>query len=161
MEADAGLLILRLAAGLVLVAHGSRKAFGSFGGSGMARWTQSMVELGARPAWLWAPLSAYAQVLGGAALALGLATPLAAAVLALTMLTATSKNASRGFWSSTHGIEYPLVLLTVFVALGLLGPGRLSLDNVLGLAFGGAAAFAVLCIAGVLLSAPVLLRRAS
>jgi len=160
VEADAGLLILRLTAGLVLVAHGSRKAFGSFGGGGMARWTESVVELGARPAWLWAPLAAYAQVLGGAALALGLATPAAAAALALTMLTAASKNASRGFWTSTHGIEYPLVLLSVFVALGLLGPGRLSLDAALGLASGGAAAFAVLCAAGVLLCAPVLLRRA-
>ena len=158
MEADAGLLVLRLVTGLVLAAHGSRKAFGAFGGAGLAAWTESVAQLGARPARLFAWLAAYGQVLGGVALALGLATPLAAAVLALTMLAAARKSAVHGFWTSEHGIEYPFVLLAAFVALGVAGPGRLSLDAALGVATGGAVTFALAGAAGALLCAPLLLR---
>lgn len=160
MAIDAGLLVLRVAVGLLLAAHGSRKVAGLLGGKGWADWRRSVAALGFRPAWLWAVMGGYAEVLGGPAVALGLLTPAACAALAVSMVVAVKTRLRDGFWESRHGTEYPLVLLAVFTALGVGGAGRWSLDAAWGLDAIGPAAFIALFGLGTLLSLPALLRRA-
>ena len=62
------------------------------------------------------------ELLGGAAIVLGLVTPWAALVLALESLVATI-----GAWQLTN-VEFRLAALAAFVALALLGPQRYALD---------------------------------
>ncbi len=53
-SADLGLLVLRVAIGLIFAAHGAQKAFGWWGGPGYAGWTGALRHMGMRPAPLWA-----------------------------------------------------------------------------------------------------------
>jgi putative oxidoreductase len=72
------------------------------------------------------------EVVGGAALFLGLFTRLAAVPLAFSMLVATVLvHLPNGFFSSSGGVEFTLLLTVACVALALTGPGKASLDRVL------------------------------
>src|SRR5918998_984256 len=72
------------------------------------------------------------EVVGGAALILGLFTRLAAVPLAFSMLVATVLvHLPNGFFSSSGGVEFTLLLTVACVALALTGPGKTSLDRVL------------------------------
>src|SRR5438067_2379111 len=141
-----GILILRLVVGLTLASHGAQKLFGWFGGYGIAGTGGFFEKLGFRPGKLQAVLAGASELGGGLLLALGLATPLAAAVVIAVMLVATiSVHWAKGFFVTGGGVEYTLVLGSVAAALALVGPGELSLDRVLGLAWDwqwGAAAIA-------------------
>src|SRR5205809_541819 len=78
-----GILILRLMAGLTLAAHGAQKLFGWFGGYGLAGTGGFLEQLGFVPGKRNALFAGLAEAIGGLLLALGLATPLAAAGLRL------------------------------------------------------------------------------
>jgi len=135
MTADLALAILRVATGLVLAGHGAQKALGAFGGPGLTKWTGAAKGMGFHPAGLWANAAAWGELLGGLALAVGLLTPLAAAVLAVDMLVAIWKvHWSKGFWITRGGYEYALILFFVFVLIGLVGDTAYSVDRALGLA---------------------------
>ena len=70
----------------------------------------------------------------GAASVLGLATPAAAAAIVGTMgVAARSVHMRNGFFVTDDGYEYVLTLSAAAVALAGLGPGRFSLDRVVGL----------------------------
>jgi len=126
---NTGLLILRLVLGLIFVAHGSQKLFGWFGGKGLAGQSAMMEKLGVRPAGFFALVSSVGEFFGGLGVAAGLLTPLAAAGILGSMIVAIIKvQAPRGFWNSEGGIEWPLALAAVALALGLMGPGAYSLD---------------------------------
>lgn len=124
---DAALLLARLVVGLTLLAHGLNHAFGGGKLPGAARWFGS---LGLRPPMMHAVFSAVFEVLGGAGLALGFLTPLAAAAAVGTMsvaiIVAHRKN---GFWNVKDGFEYPLMLATVAVVVAIAGPGVASVDH--------------------------------
>ena len=76
---------------------------------------------------------------GGALLALGLITPIAAAIVIAVMTVAiTTVHFSKGLWVTNGGFEYNLTLATVAFALAGVGPGRWSLDHVIGLSDHGA-----------------------
>src|SRR2546427_1650555 len=77
MVADLGLVALRVALGLVFLAHGTQKAFGAFGGPGFAGATGFIGSLGFRPARLWAALAVGGGLAAGLLYLLGLLTPLA------------------------------------------------------------------------------------
>ena len=63
----------------------------------------------------------------------GFATPLAAAVLTATMLTAIrTVHLKNGPWAANGGYEYNVVLIAAVLALADAGPGGLSLDAALG-----------------------------
>ena len=127
------LLIIRVMVGITLIAHGTQKLFGWFGGSGYARLTQGFRTQGYRPVWLWTSLVILGEIGGGASLAFGLLTALGAAGAVGAMVMAIRTHWSKGFFNGKGGFEYPLALLAVSVAVGLAGPGNLSLDHLFGI----------------------------
>jgi putative oxidoreductase len=135
-SADIGLAFLRIVIGLTMAAHGAQKAFGWWSGPGPEGWRQAMTAMGFRPSGLWAAVSTVAELGGGTFLALGLLTPFAAAILvAQTVVIIGHVHLPKGFWNRNAGYEFPLLLAAGAVAVALIGPGTLSLDNVFGIAF--------------------------
>lgn len=148
---SAGLLILRLVAGLTLTAHGTQKLFGWFAGPGLTKLTQGFEKQGFKPAWLWVGLVILGEVGGGVSVALGFLTPLGAAGIFGAMFMAIFKSHwKNGFWNRDRGIEFPLSLLAASVAIGLIGPGSYSLDALFGIALPEALLFGVLAVAALL-----------
>lgn len=129
---DLGLLVLRSGVGGVLVAHGSQKLFGWFGGQDLANTGRSFEEMGFKPGRLSAIGAGLAEAGGGAMIALGLATPAAGAAAAGTMITAASVHKPGGFFAFAGGYEYPALLSVSTAALALTGPGRVSVDHAMG-----------------------------
>lgn len=128
------LLILRVVAGLTVASHGAQKLFGWFDGPGMATWEQGLQKQGFRPARVWAYMTILGELGGGLSLAFGFLTPLGAAgifgAMFMAIATAHWKN---GFFNGKRGIEFPLALLTIATAIGIAGPGPLSLDTLFGI----------------------------
>jgi putative oxidoreductase len=128
---DLGLLAMRVTIGGALVAHGTQKLFGWFGGAGVEKTGATFERLGFRPGKLNAIAAGLGEAGGGALLAVGLGTPGAGAAAAGTMIVAASMHVDKGFFNSKGGFEYPAVLGWTAAALALTGPGNLSLDHVL------------------------------
>lgn len=126
---DLGLLIIRLVAGLAFAAHGAQKLFGWFGGygpKGTGGWFES---IGIKPGVFMAVAVGIVEFAGGLFFAAGLLTPVVAVLLALTMVGAIVKvHAQNGFWNTSNGYEFNLILTAVFVAVALIGAGSYSLD---------------------------------
>jgi putative oxidoreductase len=133
MSVDLGLLLLRLAVGALIFAHGAQKLFGWFGGPGLSG-TTSMFGgyLRLRPARFWAVVGSGSEVVGGVLLVAGLLGPLGAAAVVAAMLMALTVHWP-AFFAQNNGIEFPLTLLVAAMALGLAGPGAYSLDAALGI----------------------------
>jgi putative oxidoreductase len=130
---DIGLLVLRVGVGLTFAAHGAQKAFGWWSGPGIAAWRSGMERMNMHPARLWATVSIAAELGGGLLFALGLLTPIAAAVLiAQSIVIIELVHWRNGFFSQKQGFEFPLVLAAGVLATALAGAGRLSLDSALG-----------------------------
>ena len=157
---DAGLLVLRIVVGLLLVGHGTQKLFGWFGGGGLTGTAWFFRSRGYRPPRLMARLAGTAELAGGAALAVGLMTPLAAAMVIGTMLNAAVIHWRNGLWAVDNGYEYPLVVGTVAVTLGFTGAGATSLDARLGLGVAGIEAGLFAVALGLAAGSAVLLSRA-
>ncbi|RNE66699.1 DoxX family protein [Cryobacterium tepidiphilum] len=124
--------LFRVALGAVLVAHGSQKLFGWFGGGGVEGTAKGMHAMGFRPAKPNAVLAGLGEAGSGAALALGLCTPLAGAGAATTMSVAASTHVRNGFFAAEGGLEYPAVLGLAAASFAVGGAGRVSLDHVTG-----------------------------
>ncbi len=135
MFADLGLLALRLVLGAVFLAHGAQKAFGAFGGPGFEGAAGFIGSMGFRPARFWTALAVGGELAAGFLFLLGLLTPLAGLLVLATMAVAIAKvHAPKGFFVQDGGYEYNLVLIVTALAVAAIGPGRFSLDYVLGLA---------------------------
>ena len=131
--ADIGILALRLATGVVFVAHGWNHIFGGGKIAGTARWFES---LGMRPPLVNAWLASVTELGSGVLVILGFLTPLAAAGIVGTMLVAWVINhRTNGFFifRPGEGYEYVMVLTIVGIALGALGAGPWSFDNLAGI----------------------------
>ncbi len=136
MDVALGLLVLRVVAGLTFAAHGAQKTFGWWEGPGMSGWRTGIERMGIRPAPFWAVVSAGVELFGGLLLALGLLTPLAAAALVgQSIVILLHVHLAKGFWNRVGGIEFPLALGVIPLALIGTGPGSISLDAALGLVF--------------------------
>jgi putative oxidoreductase len=133
LSLNIGIAVLRLALGFVFIGHGAQKLFGWFGGSGFSGTTQMMNHLNLHPAQFWALVAGSGEFFGGLFLALGLLTPLAAAVIIGVMLMAILKvHLKNGVWNSNRGFEFPLMNALLAAFLGLFGPGAAALDTTLG-----------------------------
>jgi putative oxidoreductase len=125
--------LLRLVVGGFFVGHGTQKLFGWFGGAGLEATASGFEQLGLRPGRRNAVAAGISEAGGGAAIALGLATPAAAAALIGVMLTAIrTVHLKNGPWAADGGYEYNAVLVAALAALAGAGPGALSLDARLG-----------------------------
>ena len=120
-------LVLRASVGALFFGHGTQKLFGWFGGYGLDATGQAFEGLGLRPGRRHAMAAGISEGAGGAALALGAATPLAAASLTATMLTAIDRvHFKNGPWVTNGGYEYNLVLIAAVLTIAETGPGPLS-----------------------------------
>jgi putative oxidoreductase len=131
---DEGLLLARVALGLLMAAHGAQKLLGWFGGYGLDGTADFFETLGFRPGRLFVIAAASGEILSGLLLALGLFTPLAAAVMVSVMVVAAvSVHLPNGLFAQNNGIELPLVYGSVAAGIALTGPGAWSADAALGL----------------------------
>ncbi|MDF0531918.1 DoxX family protein [Tsukamurella sp. 8F] len=128
---DLGLLALRTAIGGTLAYHGAQKLFGWFGGPGLEATAQGFEAMGFTPGKESAALAGAGELAGGLLVA-GAATPLASAGVVGAMVGAVSVHKPNGFSTQAGGYEYPAVLGATAAALALTGPGRYSVDALLG-----------------------------
>ena len=111
-------LALRGIIGTLFVGHGTQKLFGWFGGHGIEGTGGFFESLGLRPGKRHATAAGAAETVGGALLATGTLTPVAAAMLNGTMVTAMrTAHKGKGPWVTDGGWEYNLVLIAAVTAL--------------------------------------------
>ena len=155
-----GLLILRVAVGVTMIAHGYNHIYRGGKIKGTAGWFTS---LGMKPGIVHAWLASITELAAGTALILGLLTPLAAGAIVGTLGVAFITNHRKAgffvFARPTEGWEYLMNLVAMCIAIACLGAGRWSLDNAIGfhldgwwglvaaavIGFGGAAALLIAC----------------
>jgi putative oxidoreductase len=128
-----GLLIVRVVVGLLMAAHGAQKAFGWFHGYGLRGTGGYMESLGFRPGRVFAAAAAYSELAGGLLLALGLLGPTGPALILSVMIVAAVTVHWHGVFAQSNGVEVPLLYAAIAVGLAFTGPGRYSVDALLGL----------------------------
>lgn len=123
--AATGLLAVRLALGLGMIAHAWFK-LSVLTLSGFAGYLGS---LGVPAPGLMSPLVTFVELLGGALIVAGFLTRPAAALLALILLVASFTAHAGRYFAANDGMELALNMAVTFLALALLGPGKYSLDR--------------------------------
>jgi putative oxidoreductase len=117
-----GLLVLRLALGAVMIAHGYQKLFG-----GMAQFMGMLSHMGIPP-WM-GYLTVAAEFGGGILLVVGFLTRLAALAIFIDMLVAILKvHLHNGLFSKNGGFEFPMVCAAVAFSLIWSGAGPIAID---------------------------------
>jgi putative oxidoreductase len=132
-----GPVALRIAVGVVFMAHGAQKLFGVWGGGGPSGTAAFFAQLGLSPAYLLALLVGFVELGGGLLLVAGAFTLVAASALTINMIVAVWKvHLANGFflnWTIApgigHGYEFNLVLIASLLSLMLTGAGALSIDR--------------------------------
>lgn len=125
---DWAIFVLRIGLGVMFMAHGLQKAFGLFGGPGISGFSGMLSGLGFSPALFWAYLAAYAELIGGLFLLLGIFTRGASSLLLIFIIVAAFKvHLSKGFFLASGGFEYTFIIASICIALILLGGGRFTL----------------------------------
>jgi putative oxidoreductase len=131
-SADAALLLIRIALGVVFLAHGVKHFRNR---QKTVEWTAS-IGFGS-PEIQWFFMS-FAEMGVGISVLLGLLTSVGAAGLVSLMAVAFwTVHRHAGFWITARpdeGFEYVFVLAATAVALALLGPGEWSIDHAIGIA---------------------------
>jgi putative oxidoreductase len=129
---DVALLLLRVTIGAIYAAHGLRK-LGWRNPDGFTGFRASIARRGYRSPSMWAIAAVGAEVGGGLLAMAGALTPFAAALLMAQSVTIVALVWRRGLWVEVMGVEYPFLLGVSAFAIGLVGPGSLSVDAQLGL----------------------------
>jgi putative oxidoreductase len=132
--------VVRLALGVVFVAHGGQKVFGWFGGPGLKATIQMFQQYMKVPP-AATVTAALIELLGGLAMLAGFLARPAAVGLIVVMLVAIAKVHGRhGFFinfSGTpgkgHGFEFNFVLIAMALSILIGGAGMLSIDRLLWL----------------------------
>jgi putative oxidoreductase len=135
MAVDGLLLVLRIALGVIMMAHGCQKLFGWFGGAGFGQTVANFATGLDLPPWL-SIMAILVESCAGLAVCVGLGTRLAALALCVHQLAAAwLVHLPNGFflnWTlrpgQGHGVEMNLALIAIAVALVLGGSGRWGLD---------------------------------
>jgi len=121
---DRGLLLMRLALGLIFVMHGGQKLF-VMGHAGV---TGFMASLGLPVPAISAALLITVEFVGGLALLAGVFTRGTALLIAANMLVATvTVHLANGFFLPA-GYEFTVTLMLTSLALMMTGPGAYSVD---------------------------------
>lgn len=129
---------LRIAYGAWYIPHGMQKLFGAF--SGNAKFIAGLIA----KAWGWEQSTALTWVyiigsvefFGGILLVIGLFTrPVAVAFCIFMYVAAFHFNSLSGYWWTRGGMEMPLLLLAVAIAILVRGGGEYSLDRKWGREF--------------------------
>jgi putative oxidoreductase len=128
-----GLLIVRIALGLSMAAHGAQKLFGWFGGHGLSATAGMFEHIGFRPGLLLATVATVTEIASGLLMALGFLGAIGPALMVSVMLVATSLHWRNGFFAQNQGIELNVLYITGALALAFTGPGSYSLDALLHL----------------------------
>jgi putative oxidoreductase len=119
-----------LAAGAIFIAHGAQKLFGAFGGPGFSASTSASPPLAFMQPMgkFWMTAAVLAEFVGGVLILLGLLTRVGAFLLFCLMATAIAGvHWGKGFFAPA-GLEYPLALAGICLALLIAGGGQLSGD---------------------------------
>jgi putative oxidoreductase len=124
------LLVMRLALGAVMVAHGYHKVFG-----GLHHYAQFIASLGL-PAWS-AYFSAFAEFFGGILVLIGLFTRAAAFAICIDMCVAIAKVHFHNGLVGDRGYEFPLALAALAFGLIFFGGGAIALDHIRAPGAGG------------------------
>ncbi len=133
MFRDAAILGSRLVVGGYLAAHGAQKLVGAFDGPGLDGAGGFFESLGLRPGKPHATAASLAEVGGGLLTAAGLAHPAGPTAIASTMAVAGSTaHRGQGPFAKDGGPELPIAYIAASAALAAAGPGRFSLDRLLG-----------------------------
>jgi len=134
-ECNCPQMILRLALGVVMFAHGSQKVLGWFGGPGLNK-TLAMFTQGMHIPMVVAWLPIIAEFLGGLGLIFGFLTRLSAFAIGVDMLVAVLMiHIHNGFfmnWMGNQkgeGFEYHILAIAIALALMMMGGGCWSLDR--------------------------------
>jgi putative oxidoreductase len=144
------ILLARLLLGGLFIGHGTQKLFGWFGGYGPDGTGGYMESLGLRPGRQHAVRAGAAETAGGTLLALGLATPAAAATITGVMSTAIrTVHQPNGPWVTDNGWEHTATVIAAVLAITEAGPGPISLDAALGIERKGTGWALAALIAGV------------
>ncbi|WP_232715299.1 DoxX family protein [Gordonia metallireducens] len=124
-----GILLARIAIGVVFLAHGLQK-FQQNGWAGPKAGFEMMdVPLPAVSAFL----VTWLEILGGIALIVGALTPIVAILFVIDMLGALFiTHIDNGLWASDGGYEFVLTLGAGALLLAVVGAGRFSVDAILG-----------------------------
>ena len=132
-------LSTRLLVGGLFVGHGTQKLKGWFGGHGLDGTAGFMSSIDMHPGRRNAIAAGVTETAGGTMLALGLGTPLAAAAITGTMITAIRKvHLSNGVWNVNGGWELNAMMIAAAALIVEQGPGAVSLDAALGIERKGA-----------------------
>ena len=125
---DKGLFILRLGLGIMFIFHGWPKISGGPHFWGMIGHAVGNFGIHFAPVF-WGFMAACTEFFGGIFLILGLLTRGAALFLTIQMIVAVGFHHGKGdsLAVMSHAIEDGIV----FLSLILIGPGRISLDNLL------------------------------
>jgi putative oxidoreductase len=119
-------LVLRLALGIMFVAHSLVLKHFTYGMAGTVQFFESI----GLPAAL-AYLTFWAELIGGLALIAGVATRWVALALIPILAGATWVHLGNGwvFSNANGGWEYPVFLIVASIVVALLGDGRFALIN--------------------------------
>jgi putative oxidoreductase len=121
---DVALLILRLVLGIILIVHGYPKLVGFSGTAGF------FASIGIPLPMLAAAYATVVELVGGILLILGVAADLVGLLFAIEMVVAIFLvHLKNGFSVQNGGIEFPLALLAMALAIALAGPGRFALGR--------------------------------
>jgi putative oxidoreductase len=127
---DTGILVVRIALGVIFIAHGMQKCFGAFGGPGIDGFSGSVKMLGFNPPLVWAWIAAGSELAGGLFTLFGVLPRMGAALIAMVMVVAITKvHGPKGFFLMQGGFEYAFLILMVCISLMITGAGRFSLLN--------------------------------
>ena len=126
---DLALLLARVALGVILLAHGWQK-FNEWTLDGTAA---AFADMGIPAATAAATFSTAVEVLGGAALILGVFTPVVALLNTANLLGAlVLVHAGNGVFVGDNGYELVLALAAGLLLIAMLGAGKYSIDGLLG-----------------------------
>ncbi len=116
-------LVMRLALGAVMVAHGYQNLFRH-----LHDHVRLVASLGV-PAWL-GYMSSFAEFAGGLLVLVGLFTRAAAFALCVDLIVAIWKVNWHNGKTGDHGYEFPLALAALAFALVFVGGGPIAMDHV-------------------------------